>query len=134
MNTVRALIERAAQQRPDAIYALATEHAAQLSFRALLTSCKRMAGLLDAHGVAPGDTVSLIMPNGLATLRVLLGAMWAGRCVNPINLLSQPDQMRYVLAHSNCRLVFVSPDWESKVRGLLESMDRPVRVVVYLLV
>ncbi|MEY4364176.1 MAG: hypothetical protein RLZZ24_1528 [Pseudomonadota bacterium] len=130
MNTVRALIERAAQQRPDAIYALATEHAAQLSFRALLTSCKRMAGLLDAHGVAPGDTVSLIMPNGLATLRVLLGAMWAGRCVNPINLLSQPDQMRYVLAHSNCRLVFVSPDWESKVRGLLESMDRPVRVVV----
>lgn len=130
MNTVRALIERAAQQRPDAIYALATEHAAQLSFRALLTSCKRMAGLLDAHGVAPGETVSLIMPNGLATLRVLLGAMWAGRCVNPINLLSQPDQMRYVLAHSNCRLVFVSPDWESKVRGLLESMDRPVRVVV----
>ena len=130
MNTVRALIERAAQQRPDAIYALATEHAAQLSFRALLTSCKRMAGLLDGQGVAPGDTVSLIMPNGLATLRVLLGAMWAGRCVNPINLLSQPDQMRYVLAHSNCRLVFVSPDWESKVRGLLESMDRPVRVVV----
>ena len=45
------------------------------------------------------------MPNGLQTLRVLLGAMYGGLCVNPVNLLSQPEQMRYVLAHSDCRVV-----------------------------
>lgn len=130
MNTVRALIERAAQAHPHAVYALATEHDAEIDFLSLLASCKRMASLLDAHQVGPGETVSLIMPNGLATLRVLLGAMWAGRCVNPINLLSQPDQMRYVLEHSQCRLVFVSPEWENKVRDLLDGLDRQVRMVV----
>ena len=60
---------------------------------------------------APGDTVSLVMPNGLQTLRLLLGAMHAGCCVNPVNLLSQAEQMRYVLDHSDCRLVVTTPEW-----------------------
>jgi long-chain acyl-CoA synthetase len=52
-----------------------------------------------------------VMPNGLQTIRLLLGAMHAGVCVNPVNLLSQPGQMRYVLEHSDCKLVFVAPAW-----------------------
>ena len=38
--------------------------------------------------------------------------------------------MRYVLAHSDCKLVFVAPDWEARVRELLATIDRPVAVVV----
>ena len=67
--TVRALIERAAAERPDAVYAIATEREASLAYGGLLASCRRIAALLDAHGAAPGDTVSIVMPNGLATLR-----------------------------------------------------------------
>jgi hypothetical protein len=63
--------------------------------------------------VPAGDTVSLVMPNGLMTLRLLLGAMHGGCCVNPVNLLSQPEQMRYVLEHSDCKLVFAAPEWAS---------------------
>ncbi len=130
MNTVRALIERAATAQPDAVYALATERDASLDYRSLLASCRRVAALLDAHGVAPGQTLSLVMPNGLATLRVLLGALWAGRCVNPVNLLAQPEQMRYVLEHSDCAAVFVAPEWEARVRAMLADIGRPVALVV----
>jgi acyl-CoA synthetase (AMP-forming)/AMP-acid ligase II len=130
MGTVRALIDRAAAQRPDAVYALAAERDAAIDYRGLLASCRRIAALLAAHGVAPGETVSLVMPNGLATLRVLLGALWADRCVNPVNLLSQPQQMRYVIEHSDCRLVFVAPEWEAKVREMLAGIARPVALVV----
>ena len=56
--------------------------------------------------------------------------MYGGRCVNPVNLLAQPEQMRYVLAHSDCKLVVVSPDWEARVRELLAGVDRPVSVIV----
>jgi len=128
--TVRALIERAAAERPDAVYALATERQASLAYRGLLASCRRIAALLDAHGAAPGDTVSIVMPNGLATLRLLLGTLWAGRCVNPVNLLAQAEQMRYVLDHSDCRVVVVAPEWEAKVREMLAGLGRPVAVLV----
>ena len=33
------------------------------------------------------------MPNGLATLQILLGTLWSGRCVNPVNPLD-PQQRK----------------------------------------
>lgn len=128
--TVHALIEQQASQRPDAVYAIAAEGHQQLSFGELARSCRRVNALLRSHGLEPGDTVSLVMPNGLMTLQLLLGAMHGGWCVNPVNLLGQPDQMRYVLAHSDCRLVLVSADWETAVRALLGDIGRRVVVVV----
>jgi len=129
-TTVRALIERRAAQRPDAVYAVATDREARLTFADLARACRSVGALLRRHGVGPGDTVSLVLPNGLQTVRLLLGAMHAGCCVNPVNLLSQPEQMRHVLAHSDCKVVFVASDWEARVRALLATIDRKVGVIV----
>jgi acyl-CoA synthetase (AMP-forming)/AMP-acid ligase II len=124
---VHALIERQTAARPDAVYALSTETGAVLRYRDLAEGGPRLAGWLAAQGAPRGSTVSLVMPNGLMTLRLLLGAMAAGRCVNPVNLLSQPDVMRHVLAHSDCRLVLAAPDWVDRVQALAQGL--PCRVV-----
>ncbi len=128
--SVRELIAQQAALRPDAVYALSTDSAASITFAELDAGGRRIGALLRRHGLVPGDTVSLVMPNGLQTLRILLGAMAQGLIVNPVNLLSQAEQMRYVLGHSDCKLVFVSPDWEAPVRALLSEVARPVEVVV----
>ena len=129
-NTVRALIEQAAQRWPQAVYACDVEGRQHVTFAQLRAACAQVASLLRAAGSVPGDTVSLVMPNGLQTLRVLLGAMHGGWCVNPVNLLSQPEQMRYVLDHSDCRVVFASPEWAERVQAVLEGLPRPVTLVV----
>ncbi|CAM5794956.1 AMP-binding protein [Rhizobacter fulvus] len=129
-HTVHALIEARAALAPDAVYALGLANGATLSYGELARSCRRIGALLQAHGLRAGDTVSLVMPNGLQTLRVLLGAMHAGLTVNPVNLLSQPEQMRYVLGHSDCRLVVVAPEWAERVQALLAGLDRAVVVIV----
>jgi len=128
--TIRALIEGWEQAAPGGIYALSAESPARLSFADLAAGSRRIGALLRRQGLGPGDTVSLVMPNGLQTLRILLGAMAQGLIVNPVNLLSQPEQMRYVLGHSDCKLVFVAPEWETPVRGLLAGLDREVVVLV----
>ena len=117
-GTVRDLVELQAAQRPEAVYALATESAQQITYRELQAACGRVASLLLAHGCRPGETVSLVMPNGLGTLQLLLGALHGGWCVNPVNLLSQAEQMRYVLDHSDCSLILASGEWVDKVRAL----------------
>ncbi|MDR6857390.1 AMP-binding protein [Variovorax guangxiensis] len=129
-QTVHALIEAQAAQRPQAIYALSTEGGSPLPYDELARGCRSVAAVLQQHGAKRGDTVSLVMPNGLQTLRVLLGAMHAGVCVNPVNLLSQSEQMRYVLAHSDCRLVCVAPEWEERVPAMLQGIERPVSLIV----
>jgi long-chain acyl-CoA synthetase len=128
--TIRALIGDWERAAPDAVYALSTESPARLSFAELAAGSRRIGALLRRHGLGSGDTVSLVMPNGLQTLRILLGAMANGLIVNPVNLLSQSEQMRHVLGHSDCKLVFVAPEWEAPVRGLLAGLDREVAVLV----
>ena len=128
-DTVPGLVDAQAAARPDASYFVATETGATLTFAQLRDSCARISALLAARGLAPGAHVSLVMPNGIATLRILLGAMYGGYCVNPVNLLSSPDQMRYVLDHSDSALVFASPDWTQKVRDVVKGIARPIEVV-----
>ncbi len=115
-QTVHTLIERAALQQPHALYALASESSATLTYAELQRHCVAVSGWLASLGLQPGDTVSLVMPNGLGTLQLLLGAMHGGFCVNPVNLLAQPDQMRYVLQHSDCKLVLASAEWVDRVQ------------------
>jgi long-chain acyl-CoA synthetase len=128
--TVRDLVDAQAATRPDALYALATDIDQRMTYRDLAPACRRVRAWLRAQRLAPGEVVSLVMPNGLQTLRLLLGAMSGGWCVNPINLLAQPEQMRHVLDHCDCKLVFVAPAWEARVRELLSGIQRPIALHV----
>ncbi len=128
-DTIAALVEAQAAARPDATYFIATETGRTLTFAGLRDSCRSVAGWLAKAGLAPDAHVSLVMPNGLATLRILLGAMAGGYCVNPVNLLSQPEQMRYVIDHSDCALVFASPEWAPRLREIVAGLPRPPRIV-----
>ena len=109
--TISQLINKQAQFTPNNTYVLEEASGQLLTYEALLSSCAAVTQVIAAHGLQPGETISVVMPNGLNTLRILLGAMWGGYCVNPVNLLSQPDQMRYVLEHSDCKLIMASPEW-----------------------
>jgi long-chain acyl-CoA synthetase len=128
--TVRELIEQQAERQPLAVYAVSTIGDRSITYSELQKYCQGMTALLHSHGARSGDTLSVVMPNGLQTLCVLLGAMQGGLCVNPVNLLSQPEQMRYVLSHSDCRLVCVAPEWEERVRGMLLTIERPIEIIV----
>jgi long-chain acyl-CoA synthetase len=129
MNTVAALVAAQAGARPGATYFIASETGCTLTFGELARSCEGVAAYLASRGLGPGAHVSLVMPNGLATLRILLGAMSGGYVVNPVNLLSGPEQMRHVLDHSDCSLVFVSPDRADGVREVLKGIGRPIELV-----
>lgn len=129
-TSLHALIEQRAFDTPEAIYAVGLGASSTIRYGELAASCRRIGAVLRAHGLQAGDTLSLVMPNGLLTLRVLLGAMHAGMVVNPVNLLSQPEQMRYVLGHSDCKAICVAPAWEERVRTLLVGLGREVVVIV----
>jgi long-chain acyl-CoA synthetase len=128
-DTVAGLVSAQAAARPDAPYFVATETGATLTFGELDRSCRRVAALLGRLAGPPGAHVSIVMPNGLATLRILMGAMAGGYCVNPVNLVSQAEQMRYVIDHCDSRVVFASPEWAAKVRTLVSGLARAIEVV-----
>src|SRR5690606_3661450 len=90
-RTIRDLVDAQAAVRGSATYLIADESGRTIDFAALQASCRTVERLIAGYAVARGENVAVVMPNGAATVALLLGTMYAGRCVVPVNLLSQPE-------------------------------------------
>jgi long-chain acyl-CoA synthetase len=118
-TTVRELLEARAAANAQGIYMIAPETGHRLTFGELLRSSHGLAGLLAERGIAPGQHVALLLPNGLQAVRLFVGAMAAGYVVTPLSLIAQPAQLAYVLEHSGCRTVFVSAELLERLQEAL---------------
>ncbi|MFP3567968.1 AMP-binding protein [Paraburkholderia sp. SIMBA_030] len=118
--TIRALIDERAVQSPDTPFLLAAPECDEsgaagartdtLTFAALRDDCRTLEACFREAGLRPGDVVSVFMGNGLQTARLLLAAMYSGLVANPLNLLCQPSQLRYIVEHSDTRMIFTGRD------------------------
>ncbi|WER45041.1 acyl--CoA ligase [Cupriavidus sp. WKF15] len=129
-ESLATLMAARAAQWPDRPYLLAPDSGHALTFGALATDADILGERYAAAGLESGQTVSVYLPNGEQTARLLLGTMACGLVVNPINLLCQPAQLRYILSHSDTRLVFTWPGGEAAIREALREGGLDVPVVV----
>lgn len=67
----------------------------------------QVAGDLTAQGVAKGDSVAVIHPNGLEGIKAFYAAVYGGFRATMINLAAGPDAISYALEHSEARVAFV---------------------------
>jgi len=126
--TVLALIERQAAVRPADDFAIAPETGRRLSFADLHGCARTLAAHLDRHGVASGQHVAMLLPNGLQALRLFIGTMAAGRVIVPLSLIAQPEQWCQVIVHAEVVAVFVAPALEERLLPALARLDRRVLV------
>ena len=116
--TIRALIDERAAQYPDKPFLLAAldddetvvpdRRASVLTFRELRDDCRLLEARFREAGLRSGDVISVFMGNGIQTARLLLAAMYGGLVANPLNLLCQPSQVRYIVDHSDTRMIFAA--------------------------
>ena len=116
--TLRAVIEQQAATQPDAPLLVHPDTGAVTTYADLRRTALQLAGELAQAGIAPGDVVSTMLPNGGAAVEVFLGAMHGGYIVSPINLLAQDAQLEHVLAHSRTRIVFAAPEHVARLTAL----------------
>jgi long-chain acyl-CoA synthetase len=121
MESFRDAIDAHAAGRPDAPFVLAPETGAVLTYGELARTARSLGGWLKSEGIAPGSVVSFMLPNGLSAASVLLGAMYGGYVVSPLNLIAQDAQLAYVLAHSGTRLVFCAPEFVDRLQRLCKE-------------
>ncbi|MDE2361293.1 MAG: AMP-binding protein [Hyphomicrobiales bacterium] len=129
--TIRDVLDRHAQARPDAPFLLAPEPQRTLTYGDLAAQTNRLAAYLRARDFAPGSTVALHLHNGYQTAALFVGLMAAGYTVAPLNLLSQAGQLSQVIAHSEARLVFGCREYEDLLRkALAQIANAPEAVII----
>ncbi|WP_328535936.1 long-chain-fatty-acid--CoA ligase [Streptomyces sp. NBC_00344] len=85
------------------------EFEAVLTYAELDDASARVASLLRADGVQPGDRVALVMPNITSFPIAYYGILRAGAIVVPMNPLLKAREMAFVLRDSGARTVVTSP-------------------------
>ncbi len=122
---VEALADRVALRRKD--YGVWN----RISWREYGVMVREAAAGLLAHGLQPGDRVAVLGDNRPEWLVCHLAAMTAGGATCGVYPTSAPDQIAYVVGHSEARILFVEN--EEQIDKVLEIVDqlKVVRVIVW---
>jgi long-chain acyl-CoA synthetase len=104
MTNLAGLLSNAAARSPDRIAVKLNE--LQLSYAELDEAAGRVAGLLRAKGMRPGDRIGLMLPNVPYFAVVYYGILRAGGVVVPMNVLLKEREVAYYLRDSDARLMF----------------------------
>jgi carnitine-CoA ligase len=102
-RTLPALLARQAEAHPDR--ALIRCGTSELSYGAVTAVAARMAAVLRAAGVMPGDRVAAICENRPELLELILGCAWSGVIAVPLNTAIRGRQLEHVLENSHPRLL-----------------------------
>src|SRR5262249_15409555 len=118
------------RERPGALYLIAPETGRTMTYAQLKRESEALGRQLLAQGLAKGDKVALMLHNSYQAARLLIGVMYSGFTVAPLNLLSQAAQLEYVLEHSDAKLVFASSDHIPQLAAALDKISRKIRYLI----
>jgi long-chain acyl-CoA synthetase len=121
MPNLADLLTRAAEQHGDRIALKLDDQ--ELNYAFLNEGASRIAGLLMAKGIEPGDRVGIMLPNVPYFPVVYYGILRAGGVVVPMNVLLKGREVDFYVSDSGAKVVFV---WH----GFAEAcVDAPADVV-----
>ena len=121
------IVRRAARRYPDRIALI--EGDARLTFVELDTAINRFANFLLGSGLAKGDRVASLCANSWQFVVVMFAIHKAGLIWVPINTGLAPDDVRFILDHSESRFAIVD-DTLYADPALRQPFDELVRRVV----
>ncbi|KLL12448.1 MULTISPECIES: AMP-binding protein [Protofrankia] len=113
----RAVLERHAAERPDALCVLGPD-GERWTWAQALDEAYRSATALAARGVGRGDHVLLFLPNGLDWLRAWWGVSALGAVMVTVNVAYRGESLRHVCAESGASVIVTDSVLGERLAGL----------------
>ncbi|MGH6909573.1 MAG: AMP-binding protein, partial [Phenylobacterium sp.] len=100
-----------------------------LSYAELDARSRKVAGLLVAAGVRPGDRIAWLGRSCETFFEIFFGSAAARACLAPINSRLAIPEIAFILQDSGASLLFVTPDFFSIAQAVVAQVDRPIRLI-----
>jgi acyl-CoA synthetase (AMP-forming)/AMP-acid ligase II len=122
-----------AQQEPDRILLIDADR--RLSAAQLYGEAEALAAAFLDTGLAPGDTVSYMLPNWYETCVISLAAALTGVIINPLLPIYRERELSFMLADCRSRLLFIPAlfrnlDYRDLISGIRSGLPALEQVIV----
>jgi long-chain acyl-CoA synthetase len=121
------LFHRAVERAPDR--EAVVDAGARLSWRAVHDRVRRLAGGLARLGVAPGDRVAALLPNGAPFCLVAFAALELGALLVPLSTKLRREELRFLLADAAPRVLIADPAFYGEAEALRAELHGTVHVL-----
>jgi fatty-acyl-CoA synthase len=99
------------------------------TYAAFRARARKLAAALAGRGVAPGDTVAVMLPNTPPMLEAHFGVPMAGAVLNSINYRLEPATIAYILEHGAAKVLLTDTEFAPTIRAALEQVRRRPLVI-----
>ena len=127
-RTAPAVLQRGAAEWPEKV-ALVTDDE-EVPYAELRERTARVAGGLAQLGVTSGDRVALMLGNRVEHVLAWFGSSWLNAAEVPLNTAFKPEQMAYVITHSEARVLVIEDLYVDHLRAVADRLHLLEAVVV----
>lgn len=99
-----------------------------LTYHELLSNVRRLSFSLSKEGVKKGGRVAILLPNSTEFIIAYLAILQCGATVVPINFLLKPEEIEYILGHSEASFIISSDRLLEPVAAVLKG-NLGIRVI-----
>lgn len=125
---ITSLIDYHARCRPDDVALEEHESQRRWTWANLSSDMRRIASVLEAAGVRPGEGVGFLGRNSSAAVRTFYGAGALGCYIVPINTRYTPEDVSFVLRDSGCSTLVFDAEFE-EVAAVLSEEAADLRLI-----
>lgn len=129
ISPVGQLLKQRASAMPDKV-AFDDSTGASVTYRTLEAMSAALAGHLQDRGLAPGDTVAILIPNSVDWVISCMGTLRAAAVSVPISHDAVEGEIRYRLEDANCKAIVVSQRHLPLVQKLRSDLPNLRQVLV----
>ena len=102
----------------------------RLSWQSLTELNHQFANALLANDVKPGDTLGIVMSNGIPMLQAMLGSMAAGVVSVPINLSVNDDALIGMLVDAKVVVLVITSDQLARIESLRPRLPSTLHLTI----
>ena len=124
--SVPELLKRQAQRRGQQI--AYSDAATAITYSDLAGTTAALAGHLQERGIAPGDTVAILLPNSVAWIQTCFASLRAGAVSVPISYDATEPEIAYRLTDADCRTIVTTDERADLVHRA--AAGRPIEVIL----
>ncbi|HJZ83160.1 MAG TPA: long-chain fatty acid--CoA ligase [Pyrinomonadaceae bacterium] len=103
----------------------------QFSYSEFQSAVDRAAALLRSQGIAKGDVVSLLLPNGAEYVIAYFACWKLGALAGPVNSLLKEHEIEFVMNNSEAKAILVHSEFRERVEGIKKKLPYLRSIVAF---